>query len=504
MERKRRKLTETVAAKCEHCEPMNPFNSLPDELLLKIVKMSSEKKDKKSCEHSLMGKCEISESGMLCQYDHNFIVEVISNVSHRFNGIAQDQELWRNCGSKMLYIRHGPNSFNPLPDKVLLKIVKMLSKKKRKKTCESDLMGKCEVSESGLLCQYNHNFLVDVISKVSLRFSGIAQDQELWENCGAKMLYIRQGPNSFNSLPDKVFTKILRMAAVTDLFLDYETISSQLGKVSRRFRNAVLHDDFVDGCRLGGDVLFNEKVPDTISVGQSKVSKQSQRRSYLLSKNEKILEDVIQNYLPKNTPRLYLSRKNDMYGSPESSRDSLYTLSEGNICALAKKCPNMEKLDIRYGRIDIWPRPSPIDLREGRKPMSPWNLLCSLSIIGELDPFHTFQRVALHHTSPNLKSLSIGAIATSPHPILLPDLRDCKKLSVVCLSSPNKPVKFLFQLNGLICDVVKYVPLPSSVEKLDMVNASFALSYFKKWPEDHKTVLTLLEMHLGDEVTLNC
>ena len=502
MERKRRKLSETVKVKYEHCEPLNPFNSLPDELLLKIVKMSSKKKEKKSCESSLMGKCEISESGMLCQYDHNFIVEVISNVSLRFNGIAQDQELWRNCGSKLLYIRHGPNSFNSLPDKVLLKIVKMLSKKKGKKTCDSDLMGKCEISESGVLCQYNHNFIVEVISKVSLRFSGIAQDKELWKNCGAKMLYIRQGPNSFNSLPNKVFTKILRMVAVTDMFLDYETIS-QLGKVSRRFRNAVTHDDFGDGCRLGGDVLFNEKVPDTISAGQSKVSKQSQSSFYLLFKNQQILEDVIQNYLPKSTPRLYLSRKNDIYGSPESLRDTLYPFSGGNICALAKKCPNMEKLDIRYGCI-VWPRLRPIDLYAGFKPMPPWNLLWSLSIIGEIHPIHTFECVALHHTCPNLKSLRIGAIASSPRPILLPELKDCKKLSVVCLSSPNKPVKFLFQRNGVVCDVEKYIPLPSSVEKLDMVNASFALSSAKQSFEDHKTVLKMLEMHLGDEVTLNC
>ena len=51
--------------------------------------------------------------------------------------------------------------FNSLPDELLLKIVKLASKKETRGVCKSDLMGECEISALGLPCEYNHNFVVE-------------------------------------------------------------------------------------------------------------------------------------------------------------------------------------------------------------------------------------------------------------------------------------------------------------------------------------------------------
>ena len=55
------------------------FDSLPDEMLLKIVKMASED------EHPLGWS----------KYDHTFIVGTISRISARFSRMAKDRSLWK-------------------------------------------------------------------------------------------------------------------------------------------------------------------------------------------------------------------------------------------------------------------------------------------------------------------------------------------------------------------------------------------------------------------------
>ena len=68
-----------------HRKKPDPFNSLPDELVLKIVKMATafSKKDRKARWQYARGA-----------YNHTYIIAAISRVSSRFNRIARDQALW--------------------------------------------------------------------------------------------------------------------------------------------------------------------------------------------------------------------------------------------------------------------------------------------------------------------------------------------------------------------------------------------------------------------------
>ena len=58
--------------------PTSPFDTLPDELVLKIVKMASS-----------------SHTSGWARYDHTFVVATVSRVSAKFARIAADKSLWK-------------------------------------------------------------------------------------------------------------------------------------------------------------------------------------------------------------------------------------------------------------------------------------------------------------------------------------------------------------------------------------------------------------------------
>ena len=70
----------------------SPFDKLPDELVLKIVKMASWEEKKCIC------KWHNGKGG----YDRDFIVDSISHVNLRFNRIAKDTSLWKDA-SELYY-----------------------------------------------------------------------------------------------------------------------------------------------------------------------------------------------------------------------------------------------------------------------------------------------------------------------------------------------------------------------------------------------------------------
>ena len=83
-----------------HLQNPDPFNSLPDELVLKIIQMATvfSKKER---------SVPIYRRGV---YNHTRIIGVMGRVSSRFNRIAWDQSMWRgqislnmfdNVGSKI-------------------------------------------------------------------------------------------------------------------------------------------------------------------------------------------------------------------------------------------------------------------------------------------------------------------------------------------------------------------------------------------------------------------
>ena len=107
---------------CHFMQP-NYFNLLPDELLLKIVKMVVKKECNQSREYTYY------EDGGLCRktlptrgedYDHDFLVDVISLISKRFSRISKDRALWTGLVIPTIRstdkIEHVVNSF--ISDKV--------------------------------------------------------------------------------------------------------------------------------------------------------------------------------------------------------------------------------------------------------------------------------------------------------------------------------------------------------------------------------------------------
>ena len=63
------------------------------------------------------------------------------------------------------------NTINTLPDEIALKIVRMAAARR------GDCLGKYGFPK------YDHDFLVDVLCKVSLRFRRLAMDRSLWTGC---------------------------------------------------------------------------------------------------------------------------------------------------------------------------------------------------------------------------------------------------------------------------------------------------------------------------------
>ena len=70
--------------KLRNMDLTNQFDSLPDELLLKIVKMASLRK--------------LSDYSAN-KYNHNFIISSVGRLSSRFKRIAQDASLWKDLVS---------------------------------------------------------------------------------------------------------------------------------------------------------------------------------------------------------------------------------------------------------------------------------------------------------------------------------------------------------------------------------------------------------------------
>merc|ERR1712117_518938 len=68
---------------------MTYFDSLPDELILKIVKMAAEEPI------DLFGR----------KYDHDFLVDVLSKISVKFKRVVTDSSLWR--GSVKIWMDDG-------------------------------------------------------------------------------------------------------------------------------------------------------------------------------------------------------------------------------------------------------------------------------------------------------------------------------------------------------------------------------------------------------------
>ena len=79
-------------------------------------------------------------------------------------------------------------TFDLLPDEIMLKIIKMATKENYKCICYPERTLECGIhgtfSSKEWKCshiKYDHDFIIDAISKVSVRFKTISADKSLWK-----------------------------------------------------------------------------------------------------------------------------------------------------------------------------------------------------------------------------------------------------------------------------------------------------------------------------------
>ena len=95
----------------------------------------------------------------------------------RFNRLARDPSLWRDERSRSKlknFACHGSPTLGSLPYKILLKIVKMAASLRETRNIQ-EFPEKVPFSY-----EYDHDFLIEVVAKISKRFRGIAAHPDFW------------------------------------------------------------------------------------------------------------------------------------------------------------------------------------------------------------------------------------------------------------------------------------------------------------------------------------
>ena len=157
--------------------PKATLESLPEEILLKIVKTAALADQESGFRYQTRDGREILCRGCrhgTCAYDHDFVANTVSEISVKFNRIARDGALWRDDKTMMVYIRHGSASICSLPDHLILKIIKFAAE--CKKTVYLD-----HTKLFPYAIEYDHDFVAQTIANVSHRFRRIASHPDLWK-----------------------------------------------------------------------------------------------------------------------------------------------------------------------------------------------------------------------------------------------------------------------------------------------------------------------------------
>ena len=184
------------------------MESLSDEILLRIVKLAADQRFANLSTRSIKDhwekerKCHCGSGWLPCKYDHEFIVNVLSQISRRFNRVSRDQSLWEDegCGLKLLRIpiRDVPpkTTLESLPEELLMKIVKAAAFTGKVKTYKMACANPCYGCLYGT-CSYDHEFVANTVSEISMKFNRIAKDGALWREDKSMMVFIRHGSASF-------------------------------------------------------------------------------------------------------------------------------------------------------------------------------------------------------------------------------------------------------------------------------------------------------------------
>ena len=169
-----------LASKMDPERPKASLESLPDELVLKIVQMASV--SEKSQEYCFWTRsstkstlCPGCQRGT-CAYDHDFLANVVGEISTKFNRIVRDPSLWKDDKTMMPYIRHGSASISSLPDNLILKIVKIAACYYYSETIYMD-----HLKQYPFVIEYDHDFIASTVASISKRFARIASHSDLWK-----------------------------------------------------------------------------------------------------------------------------------------------------------------------------------------------------------------------------------------------------------------------------------------------------------------------------------
>ena len=218
--------------------------------------------------------------------------------------------------------------------------------------------------------QRSYEFLTEVIPQVSKRFKIIATTKSLWK-----------GLAPFEMLPDELAEIPIRMAMKHKRNTEYNYLVDTIAKVSSRFKN------FATCKSLWKEPVFISTTGET---------------------GDKNIKELTQEFFHDDMKVLTLT---GIGTNP--------TISAHDIKNIALKCPKLRDLGIFGIRVDSWPTLA-----------DPWTSLrtlflgCTLPVGPKKNFFHRFL--------PNLKTIKFGE--TIGNTVMLPDMKECKKLKRIQLA----------------------------------------------------------------------
>ena len=237
---------------------------------------------------------------------------------------------------------------------------------------------------------------------------------------------------TFDSLPDELLLKIVKMAAQTNLRdfykhkYDYKFLLGIIGKISIRFKNIATDKTF-----WGGYILMRDR------PGYSQEYK-------LPDLSEEDINTLVTDFLCEDSKFLHLKNlRKKLVDGRWTPVDGEIVRSE-TIRALSHKCPKLIDLGLSGLRLERWPD-------------NTWNSLESLFLGASQLHFDVFGNAQLHQYLPNLKFLLLDRCESfGGEPITLPDVSECKSLH-------------LFEIrNGIYrfpTDLDEKVPFPRSLKR---------------------------------------
>lgn len=487
--------------------PRATLESLPDELILKIVKKAAVS-DNKAQEYRFWTRsgsstpCPGCRHGT-CAYDHDFVANVVSELSTKFNRIARDASLWRDDRTMMVYIRHGSASICSLPDNLVLKIVKMAAESREMFYLDHTKFYPC-------IFKYDHDFITDSIARISQRFMRIASHPDLWKDnvsinypkAVGRLCLQEDAESEEDDWQKEEETGVdgqADHAQLTDLFPNDVTESFSFREYGERVPEEYI-GDILDNCpNLKVLTLYDTELPAWPGMALSGYPLQE---LYVASCviDAKLFKDINMSVSLPNLKVFFLSISEDQPDIDEWNMEDggtymvpsilLPDISECNKLQILKisngyfrfpgnlegKHPlpnNLEKLtldDVQFGdrgSKDMNPMRDLTSMCPNLKMLAykakdhnwpsstpAWSLLEELYL--DYQDEYTFRDVELHRYLPNLKTFFL----TNYWESMLPDMRGCDKLEHVHLHT-----RYYVPIDPRV-----EMPFPKTLKKLTGLN----------------------------------